>query len=106
MEAKQKEYNETLANLKNINNNPQAQGLRKQIKDKDIMLEEYISERHRSDRQIDDMGKVIDRLKMRVMECEDYMDELQRKNESQEGTLKDLVKKNLDMEIQLNIKDY
>lgn len=70
------------------------------------MLEEYISERHRTDRQIDDMGKVIDRLKMRVMECEDYMDELQRKNESQEGTLKDLVKKNLDMEIQLNIKDY
>jgi len=70
------------------------------------MLEEYITERHRSDRQIDDMSKVIDRLKMRVMECEDYMDELQRKNESQEGTLKDLVKKNLDMEIQLNIKDY
>ena len=70
------------------------------------MLEEYITERHRSDRQIDDMSKVIDRLKMRVMECEDYMDELQRKNDSQEGTLKDLVKKNLDMEIQLNIKDY
>ena len=70
------------------------------------MLEEYITERHRSDRQIDDMSKVIDRLKMRVMECEDYMDELQRKNESQEGTLKDLVKKNLDMEVQLNIKDY
>lgn len=34
------------------------------------------------------------------------MDELHRKNDSQQSTLKDLVKKNLDFEIQLNIKEY
>lgn len=52
------------------------------------------------------MFEAIERLKRRVMECEDFIQELERKNESQESTLKDLVKKNLDMEIQINIKDY
>ena len=70
------------------------------------MLAEYINGRHRTDQQIEDMARAIEKLKLRVMECEDFIQELQRKNESQEGTLKDLVKKNLDMEIQLNIKDY
>lgn len=40
------------------------------------------------------------------MESDDFIDELHRKNESQEETLKDLVKKNLNMEIEINMKDY
>ena len=58
------------------------------------------------EKQIEEMVGVIEQYKNRLGEYEDEVEELQRKHESQEGTLKELVKKNLDMEIQLNIKDY
>lgn len=70
------------------------------------MLEQYINNRRENEKQMSNMFEAIERLKRRVMECEDFIQELERKNESQESTLKDLVKKNLDMEIQINIKDY
>ena len=70
------------------------------------MLTDYIEENHRMEKQIEDMERCINGLKDKLMQSEDFIDQLHRKNESQEQTLKDLVKKNLNMEIQINMKDY
>ena len=69
-------------------------------------MAEYVSDLRQREKQIEDMERHIDYLRDRIANAEDHIDQVERKHESQEETIKDLVKKNLDMEIQLNIKNY
>lgn len=38
------------------------------------MLDEYINARHKNQKQIQDMTKLIDRLKLKINECENFID--------------------------------
>ncbi len=96
MDNKEKQFSDFMNGIKS-NNSSETANLKQQLKQKQTMLQEYINQRHVMQRRIEDMEHAIDRLKNKIIEYEDEVDELQRKHESQEGTLKDLVKKNLDM---------
>lgn len=58
------------------------------------------------ERKISEMQDYIQMQNERFETNMDEVQELNRKIKSQQETLEDLVKKNLDMEIELNIKNF
>lgn len=58
------------------------------------------------ERKIEEMQGYIEMQNERFQTNMDEVQELNRRIKSQQETLEDLVKKNLDMEIQLNLKNF